>query len=216
MRGRCPPFISTALHPSARIFSAAARACRRVRTGMPDSAVASGALGVTRQASGSSSCFSARSPSSSISLVPSFARITGSITRLGASCFLIALATSRTTAALASIPVFAAPGRMSESTASNCSRTCLPESGHELHTPRLFWAVMAVTTAHPKTPSAENVLRSAWIPAPPDGSEPAIVSATGAVVVVASSGGPRSAPSAALFPEASCLSAGSPAGGQLL
>src|SRR5207247_5714024 len=32
----------------------------------------------------------------------------------------------------------------------------------------------------PNTPSAENVLRSAWMPAPPPESEPAIVSARGA------------------------------------
>ncbi len=44
-------------------------------------------------------------------------------------------------------------------------------------------AVSAVTTLVPHTPNAAKVFRSAWIPAAPPGSEPAIVSATGAIVV---------------------------------
>src|SRR6476646_6394643 len=46
-------------------------------------------------------------------------------------------------------------------------------------TPVVFCAVRAVTTLAPYTPKAVNVLRSAWIPAPPELSEPAMVSATG-------------------------------------
>src|SRR5665213_4374073 len=49
-------------------------------------------------------------------------------------------------------------------------------------TPCVFWAVRAVTTEAPKTPSAANVFRSAWMPAPPDESEPAMVSATDIVI----------------------------------
>lgn len=41
----------------------------------------------------------------------------------------------------------------------------------------VFWAVTAVITLQPKTPRAENVFRSAWIPAPPPLSEPAMVKA---------------------------------------
>src|SRR6476661_10938509 len=37
-------------------------------------------------------------------------------------------------------------------------------------------------TEAPKTPSAANVFRSAWIPAPPEESEPAMVSAIGVVI----------------------------------
>ncbi len=44
-------------------------------------------------------------------------------------------------------------------------------------TPVVFWAVMAVMALVPKTPSAAKVLRSAWMPAPPPESLPAIVSA---------------------------------------
>ncbi len=49
-------------------------------------------------------------------------------------------------------------------------------------TPRVFCAVSAVITEAPKTPSAAKVFRSAWMPAPPDESEPAMVSATGVVM----------------------------------
>ena len=41
----------------------------------------------------------------------------------------------------------------------------------------MFWAVIAVTALVPYTPWAANVLRSAWMPAPPPESLPAIVSA---------------------------------------
>ncbi|WP_460495120.1 hypothetical protein [Dactylosporangium cerinum] len=42
----------------------------------------------------------------------------------------------------------------------------------------MFWAVSAVMTLVPKTRCAANVFRSAWMPAPPPESDPAIVSAT--------------------------------------
>ena len=44
-------------------------------------------------------------------------------------------------------------------------------------TPRVFCAVSATMTDVPKTPNCWKVLRSAWMPAPPPESEPAIVSA---------------------------------------
>ena len=43
----------------------------------------------------------------------------------------------------------------------------------------MFWTVTAVIAVMPKTPSALNVFRSAWIPAPPELSEPATVKAMG-------------------------------------
>src|SRR5512139_753851 len=45
--------------------------------------------------------------------------------------------------------------------------------------PHVFWAVSAVTALIPKTPMVVKVFRSAWIPAPPPESEPAMVSARG-------------------------------------
>ena len=46
-------------------------------------------------------------------------------------------------------------------------------------TPTVFWAVIAVIAVVPWTPSAANAFRSAWIPAPPPESEPAIERTTG-------------------------------------
>ena len=46
-------------------------------------------------------------------------------------------------------------------------------------TPRVFWAVIAVIAVIPWTRQAANAFRSAWIPAPPPESEPAIDSTLG-------------------------------------
>ena len=46
-------------------------------------------------------------------------------------------------------------------------------------TPCVFWAVRAVRAAMPNTPQACSVFRSAWMPAPPPGSEPATASTLG-------------------------------------
>ena len=88
----------------------------------------------------------------------------------------IAAATVSTIAALASMPVFTASRRMSDATASICAATI---AGGTMETPvtrSVFCAVMAVIALAPYTPCAANVLRSAWMPAPPPESLPAIVS----------------------------------------
>ena len=82
-------------------------------------------------------------------------------------------------AALDSIPVFAAWTPMSSTTTAICSRINDVGSSRMSVTPVVFWAVIAVIAEVPWTPSAAKVLRSAWMPAPPPESEPAIVSATG-------------------------------------
>ena len=41
-------------------------------------------------------------------------------------------------------------------------------------TPTVFWAVIAVIAVMPWTPQAANAFRSAWMPAPPPESEPAM------------------------------------------
>jgi hypothetical protein len=46
-------------------------------------------------------------------------------------------------------------------------------------TPRVFCAVSAAIADSPCTPCAANVFRSAWMPAPPPESEPAMVRALG-------------------------------------
>src|SRR5471032_1526632 len=56
-------------------------------------------------------------------------------------------------------------------------------------TPRVFCAVSAVITDKPYAPSAENAFRSAWMPAPPPESEPAMVRTLGIDWVMRFSGG---------------------------
>ena len=46
-------------------------------------------------------------------------------------------------------------------------------------TPTVFWAVIAVIAVIPWTPQAANAFRSAWMPAPPPESAPAIESTFG-------------------------------------
>src|SRR5688572_12544699 len=84
-------------------------------------------------------------------------------------------------AADASIPVFAASTPMSPATERICSATTDGESSSTSDTPFVFCTVTAVIAVMPNTPNALNVLRSAWIPAPPPESEPAIVSARGLI-----------------------------------
>ena len=75
------------------------------------------------------------------------------------------------------MPILTASGKMSVNTASSCSaRKCGVESKMSV-TPVVFWAVRAVTAHRAKTPLAVMVLMSAWIPAPPLESLPAMVNA---------------------------------------
>ena len=68
---------------------------------------------------------------------------------------------------------------MSVTTARIWSATTCGGSVSYPLTPRVFWIVTAVIAVIPNTPSALNVFRSAWIPAPPPESEPAIESTLG-------------------------------------
>ena len=81
-----------------------------------------------------------------------------------------------------SMPVFTAATAMSATTASICARTILADAVSTAMTPRVFWAVRAVRALVPYTPSAANVFRSAWMPAPPPESLPAMVRAMGSMV----------------------------------
>ena len=67
----------------------------------------------------------------------------------------------------------------SSSTASICRRTKSRLEGHHAAHLAVFCAVTAVRAVVPWTPWAANVLRSAWAPAPPPESEPAMVRAVG-------------------------------------
>ena len=57
----------------------------------------------------------------------------------------------------------------------------------------MFWAVIAVIAVIPCTPQRANAFRSAWIPAPPPESEPAIESTVGIGLPAAIAAQPRSA-----------------------
>ena len=81
------------------------------------------------------------------------------------------------------IPVFTAAGWSSPNTACICRSSILGEAGSIPRTCRGFWAVRQAMALAPWTPSAANVFKSAWMPAPPPLSEPAMVSATGIFVL---------------------------------
>jgi hypothetical protein len=81
--------------------------------------------------------------------------------------------------AVESMPHFAASAPKSSSTERSCWATKAGERFSTPCTPTEFWAVTAVITDIPNTRNAENVLRSAWMPAPPPESDPAMVRARG-------------------------------------
>ena len=176
---RWPPFTTTTRGPSARIRRAAARMSSSVRMDDPARTSASGTFGVTTSASFRSSVLTAATASSRSSRSPPLAIITGSTTRFGRSSAWIVAATASTIAAVASMPVLTAAGGRSPPIASICAMTSSVDTASQAVTPRVFWAVTAVTAQVPYTPHAANVFRSAWMPAPPPESLPAIVSAVG-------------------------------------
>ena len=181
--GRCPPLRSTAgpSFPSAR---AASRASSRSRMGLPARTPASGTLGVITAARGMSSSRRRATALSARSRAPDLATITGSTTR-GNRCSAALRATAPTIPSLASIPVLAASTPMSSTTASICSATKSGASSRTALTSRVFWAVRAVMALIPKQPRASKVLRSAWMPAPPPESLPAMVRHRGGLIVQA-------------------------------
>ena len=64
---------------------------------------------------------------------------------------------------------------MSSNTASSWASTKVAGSSWTAVTPSVFCAVSATIALVPKQPAAANAFKSAWIPAPPPESEPAIV-----------------------------------------
>src|SRR5215207_3193007 len=63
---------------------------------------------------------------------------------------------------------------MSSATARTCATIISGGTGWMASTPTVFWAVIAVIAVMPCTPQRANAFRSAWMPAPPPESEPAI------------------------------------------
>ena len=120
---RCPPFISTALHPSFKIFSPADVIDFTSSGQMPVSTIVSLRLGVIIVASGISSLFIVSIASSLISLHPLVDTITGSKTTYrGLYSFMLeVIAFTISTSFI--IPILTARGFMSVITASICAFT---------------------------------------------------------------------------------------------
>src|SRR5438034_4886457 len=74
------------------------------------------------------------------------------------------------------MPVLTASAPMSSSTTSICWRMNSGAIGKTPKTPSVFCAVSAVTAVAAKASSIVTVLMSAWMPAPPPESEPAMIS----------------------------------------
>ena len=74
------------------------------------------------------------------------------------------------------MPIFTASGRISSNTASICAPTTSGEISCTARTPQVFCAAMAVMTVSAYRPYDAMVLISAWMPAPPLESEPAMLS----------------------------------------
>ena len=72
------------------------------------------------------------------------------------------------------MPILTASTPMSSTTARTWATTASGGSGNTAVTAMVFCAVIAVIAVIPCTPQAANALRSAWIPAPPPESEPAM------------------------------------------
>ena len=167
----------TAAAPISWMRRAAARVSAGVVMRTPLSASASGMFGVTTRASGINASRSAATPSSSSRREPLDETRTGSRTTSGRSSSSIAAATASTMALVASMPILVAAMSRSPASASICAVTRSAESGATPSTPFVLCTVIAVIALAPYTPNAANVFRSAWMPAPPLGSLPAIVSA---------------------------------------
>ena len=179
----CPPLTITACGPSSRRSRAAARRSSRVAMLRFSSTSASGRLGVMIAARGSSFVRSASTASSRSSLAPPLATITGSTTSRVIPWSLMAFATASMISADESMPVLAARTSRSLTTASICARMRSVGSSRIWVTSTVFCAVIAVMAEVPCTPSAANVFRSAWMPAPPPESDPAMVRATGSFML---------------------------------
>ena len=77
------------------------------------------------------------------------------------------------------MPDLTARTERSVSTASACSRTRSGSTETARAVPRVFCTVIEVITVAAYAPQASIAFRSAWMPAPAEGSEPAIVRTTG-------------------------------------
>ena len=175
-RSRWPPFTSTPPGRALPMASAARSMASSSPMAKPHSRSASGMLGVITSARGNSSSIRAVRALSCIRLEPLVATITGSTTMCSARYSRSLVPMARMMSALDTMPIFTASGRMSRNTQSSCCATNSGVASSTPDTPVVFWAVRAVMALMPYTPRQVMVFRSAWIPAPPLESLPAMVS----------------------------------------
>ena len=134
---------------------------------------------ITRTRGRSSSSSAPRADGSSSS-APDSDTITGSSTTgVPAASRSSDAATAWMVATVPSMPILTASTPMSSVTALTWATMTSGEIACTALTPRVFWAVIAVIAVMPCTPQAANAFRSAWMPAPPPESEPAIESTHG-------------------------------------
>ena len=82
------------------------------------------------------------------------------------------------------MPIFTATGGISSNTASICAASISTGVFVTIVTPVVFCAVSAAMAVMPNTPLASMVFKSAWIPAPPEESDPAMLNTGGNVLVM--------------------------------
>ena len=135
---------------------------------------------MTTVARGRMSRTRAVSASSGSSRAPDSATITGSWTTGGSpGSASSAPATASIVAMSPSIPIFTASTPRSSATTRICALMISGGTVSTADTATVFCTVIAVIAVAPCTPAAANAFRSAWMPAPPPESEPAIDSTTG-------------------------------------
>src|SRR3954447_10761412 len=192
---RWPPVRTTWAGP--RSWTARTRSCGS-RIARPSRARtrASGTFGVATAARGRMSSTSASRASGARRTAPDSATITGSTTSgVSGSASSRARATASTVGASLSMPSLIARGGRSSRIARTCASMISGGTGWTAVTPTVFCAVIAVMALVPWTPQAAKALRSAWMPAPPPESEPAMVRQTGTrVMALPRLGAPSSLP----------------------
>ena len=155
------------------------------RLAVSTSACASARFGVTTVAAGSRSTSAWRASGSS-RCAPLSATITGSRTTGARRSRSSASRTASIVSTVPSIPIFTASTPMSSAPPSPGPRSPPAGTGVTPWTATVFCQVTAVIAVIPCTPQRANAFRSAWIPAPPPESEPAIDSTRGMARVEAS------------------------------
>ena len=175
--GRWPPFSSTAGAPSASSAGAAVRMSASVAMVTPGQRLGFRQIGRDhrrhrQQPAGAGR----RPPPRPANACPPFATITGSSTT--GTPGALAASASQTASIVAmspSMPILMTSAPISSITTAICWRMKSGGTGITPCTPSVFCAVSAVIAVAANASSAVTVLISAWIPAPPPESDPAMI-----------------------------------------